>query len=425
MMKRQLERYGKWLIAVSVLIVLAVIVGSYILVNQRLAIPGRDVYEVRVEMSATPGLTPGLGQPANVAGVRVGDITGVELKDGRAIVALTIRRSKLAHVWANAHATLVPNTPLKDLQMEVAPGGGPGVPYLADGGLIPIARTSAPIDSDELTNALDDDTRQFFGALVGGADGGTHGRGGDLREILKTLAPTAEDLKVVSGALAERRRQLRRLVGNLATLTRSVATHDQQISQVVLSGSQTVTALAAEEAALRASVNKLPDALKTTRDALVSARGFAQELGPTSTALRPVARAAPGALRAARPLLAEALPILRDQVRPFVRSVQPIARDLGPITRDLSAVTPSLSTAFRVLQYTTNELAYNPEGKDEGFLFWTAWFLHNGVSFLSGEDANGAAWRGLGVFSCQQLTQSPGLTPILQALTGVVPGCAP
>ncbi len=71
-------------------------------------------------------------------------------------------------------------------------------------------------------------------------------------------------------------------------------------------------------------------------------------------------------------------------------------------------MTPALTTSFQVLNYIVNKLAYNPEGKEEGFLFWTAWFLHNGMSFLSSDDANGAsgaAW----VFDCNQTpTQSPG-----------------
>ncbi len=121
-MKRQLERYGRWLFAIGILMVVAVVCGSYILVNQRLSLPFRDTYHVKVEMAAVPGLTPGLGQPTNVAGVKVGIISGVELRDGRAIVDLEINRGKLAQVRDNAHATLVANSPLKDLQMELFPG---------------------------------------------------------------------------------------------------------------------------------------------------------------------------------------------------------------------------------------------------------------------------------------------------------------
>jgi len=423
MMKRQLQRYGKWLIALGVLMSVAFVCAGYILVQQRLSLPFRDTYHVKVEMARIPGLTPGLGQPANVAGVKVGIISGVELRNGRAIADLEITRSKLPRVWDNAHATLVPNSPLKDLQMEIFPGGSPGQP-LKDGGLIPVARTSPPIDSDELTNALDLDTRKFFNVLVGGADTGLEGRGKDLRALFASLGPTAEDLKSVSGALAERRRQLRRLVGNLAILTREVGKRDTELARLVDAGNATVTALATEEAALRASVRKLPGTLRTTDRALVTLREFAGELQPTTTALKPVVKNTAPALRAAGPLVREAVPILQTKLRPLIREAQPLARDLAPATKDLNAVTPALTTSFQVLNYIVNTLAYNPEGDEEGYLFWVAWFAHNGMSFISNDDGNGAFWRGLGAFDCNQTPALlPTLAPILQSIGAALPVC--
>ena len=421
-MKRQLDRYGRWLLAIGFLMSVAAVCAGYILVNQRLKLPFQDTYKVNVEMTQVPGLTPGLGQAVNVAGVKVGTITGVKLEDGLAVVDLEIKRDKLPKIWGNAFATMVPNSPLKDLLMEIRPGGPPA-PELKDGSTIRVARTSPPIDSDELTNALDADTRQFFQTLVSGVDTGLRGRGEDLRELFKTLGPASEDLASVSSALADRRKQLRRLVGNLAILSREVGKRDVELARVVDAGSATVTALASEERALRESVRKLPATLRTTRRALDSVKDFSRELGPAATRLRPVARKAGPALQAAAPLVREGTPILRDRIRPLVRELQPIARDLGPTTRDLNTVTPSLTTAFQVLNYVVNEAAFNPEGKDEGYLFWLAWFAHNASSFISTEDAHGAAWRGLGVFSCEQLAQSPNLAPILGGIAGALPVC--
>ncbi len=422
-MKRQLERYGRWLIAIGVLMSIAAVCAGYILVNQRLSLPFRDTYAVKVEMSTVPGLEPGLGQPANVAGVKVGIIKGVELKDGRAIVELEINRDKLPRVLDDASATLVPNSPLKDLQMELRPGRPPAK-ELPDGGLIPISRTAPPIDSDELTNALDADTRQFFNVLVASADQGLKDRGEDLRALFASLGPTAKDLQTVNGALAERRTELRRLVANLAILTRRVGARDVELARLVESGSATVQALASEEAALRESVRKLPGTLRTATRALGSVRRFSQELEPTARALRPAARLTPSALRAALPLLQEATPILRDRLRPLVREAQPLARDLTPTTTDLSAVTPSLTTSFQVLNYIVNTLAHNPEGKEEGYLFWTAWFAHNGMSFISNDDSNGAFWRGLLNFDCDSLAPVvPAIAPIIQQINSALPTC--
>jgi phospholipid/cholesterol/gamma-HCH transport system substrate-binding protein len=118
-----------------------------------------------------------------------------------------------------------------------------------------------------------------------------------------------------------------------------------------------------------------------------------------------------------------ATPILRGRLRPLVRRSQPLTGDLAPATRQLSAVTPKLSGAFQVLTYLVNELAYNPPGRDEGFLFWAAWFAHNTDSIMSAGDANGAVFRGLALGSCSTLTEQPGLSKIAGMLSKLLPIC--
>jgi len=357
----------------------------------------------------------------NVAGVRVGTISGVTVRNGHARVSMQIKPGKLKHVYTNAHATMVPNTPVKDLVVEVAPGGAPAK-VLPDGGTIPVARTTPQIESDELTAALDTDTRQYFRALIGGLGIATRGREKDVRELLRNLGPTAEQLRPLGDALVARRVELRRLVHNLAILAKAAGSKDKQLADVVVNANNTLGALASQEAALRTSLRQLPGTLAAASTSLGHATSFAHALAPTARALLPAARELPTALSAARPLLDRAEPILRTQLRPFTRDAQPVARDLGPAARDLTKVTPSLSNAFRVLVYVANELGYNPPGDNEGFLFWLAWFVHNANSLLSTQDAHGAVWRGLLVADCKALTSQPGTT-LLRTLLGPIPGC--
>jgi phospholipid/cholesterol/gamma-HCH transport system substrate-binding protein len=356
-----------------------------------------------------------------VAGVRVGTISGVDFRNGHARVSMQIKPGKLKHVYTNAHATMVPNTPVKDLVVEVAPGGPPAR-VLSDGGTIPVARTTPQIESDELTAALDTDTRQYFRALIGGLGVGTRGREKDIREFLKNLGPTAQQLRPLGDALVARRVALARLVHNLGILAKAAGSKDKQLAEVVVSANRTFGALAGQEAALRGSLRRLPGTLDTASRSLGHATTFANALAPTARALLPAARELPGALTATRPLLNAAEPILRKQLRPFTRDAQPIARDLGPAALDLTKVTPSLSNAFRVLVYVANELGYNPPGDNEGFLHWLAWFVHNANSMLSTQDAHGAVWRGLLAVNCKGLTNQPG-SPLIATLLGPIPGC--
>src|SRR3712207_7284392 len=56
---------------------------------------------------------PGLGQPVEVAGVKVGTISDARLSGGRALVTLEIERHQLAAVHRDARVALQPVTPLR------------------------------------------------------------------------------------------------------------------------------------------------------------------------------------------------------------------------------------------------------------------------------------------------------------------------
>ncbi|MDX6698423.1 MAG: phospholipid/cholesterol/gamma-HCH transport system substrate-binding protein [Solirubrobacteraceae bacterium] len=421
-MPRAIREYGRFVAAIVVFGVISAVSGAYIVTQQRLRTPLEDRYEIAVELPTSQSLTSGQNQAVNVAGVRVGDVVRTRLREGRALVTLSIERGKLPHVYRDARAHLHPNTPLKDMQIELYPGRPPA-PRMGSGDVLPVAQSTAPVDSDELLAALDTDTRAYFRVLISASERGLRGRGRDLRLALRALGPTTEQLRRVGDAMAVRRGQLARLVHNLAVLSRATAARDRELGTVVEAGAATLRALAGQDAALRQSVALLPSTLASARSSLVHATALANETGPTLNALMPTARRLPAALRAAGPLVARTEPFLRTQVRPLVREAAPVVADLGPAIANLQVLSPHLKTAFSVFDYVANELAYNPAGDDEGYLFWLAWFAHNANSALSTEDAHGPAIRGLALVSCSSLASQPSLGPVLQAFTGVVPAC--
>jgi phospholipid/cholesterol/gamma-HCH transport system substrate-binding protein len=424
MLRRQLERYGKWLIAIAILMAAGLGTAGVILVHQRLPLPWQKRYTVQVAFMNTAGVSPGLGQRVTVAGVTVGTILTSKLEDGHAVAKLEIDPKKLPRkrIHVDARAVLVPNTPLKDQQVDIDPGRAK-TPSLPDGKKIEVANTSVPVDSDDLLNALDADTRDYFQILIGSTAEGLHGRGNDLRQLLRALGPTTRQIGELSAAVVGRRAQLRRLVTNLHVLSSATAAKDEQIGRVVDAADQTLQAISSQDSALSQSVALLPDTLARGRRTVRNTRDLAEQLVPTVRALNPAIRKLPGALVTVKPLLDEAVPVLRDKVRPLVREIQPLARDLTPAAVDLNAVTPSLTSAFRVLNYVAGELGYNPPGSNEGFIFWLAWFAHNGNSFLSTEDLNGSIWRGFGLIDCTSLVNQPQIVPLLQAVIGNLPVC--
>jgi phospholipid/cholesterol/gamma-HCH transport system substrate-binding protein len=324
-------------------------------------------------------------------------------------------------LYANAHADLVPNTPLKDMQVNIFPGS-PGAGLLPKGGTIPVAQTTSPTDADDLLQSLDTDTRTWFTSLITDLDQATAGRGRDIRKLLNTLGPTSAQLRQIGDLLAARRHELAAVVHNLGVLTKATSVKDTQLREVVRSGDATVQALASQDVALTNAVRLLPGTLATTRSTLADLTPLADALGPTATALIPTAKRLPSTLRDSQTLFEGAALLPLKQIPPFVNAVIPLANRLGPLTTNLGTAIPPLTASFKVLNYVTNELGYNPGGRNPGFLYWLAWFAHDLDSFISTGDANGPVWRGIVIVNCGGLSGTA-IGPLLKTLLGTTFGC--
>lgn len=419
--RHQIRRYGRHFIALVALALLGSACGFFILLNQRLPNPFQNFYAINGAFPTAAGVVAGLGEPVNVAGVRVGQITGTSLRDGQAIIHMQIDPGKVPHLYRDAHADLIPNTPLKDMQVDIAPGD-PSAGVLRSGDTIPVGQTLSPIDSDELLSALDTDTRTWLASLLTSLGQGTAGRGPDIRALLRALGPTAAQARQITQLLAARRTELAAIVHNFGRLTEAVNAKDGQLRTAVVAGDQAISALASQNAALRQSVSRLPGTLATARGTLHDLTGFANALGPTATALVPTAKSLPATLRNSRTVFQGAALLPLQEIRPFVKASAPLSKALTPLAADLRIEVPDLIKAFKVLAYSTNELAYNPGGRNPGFLYWLAWFAHNSASFISTSDANGPVWRTLLVASCRGLKTLP-IGPVLEQVLGTNFGC--
>jgi phospholipid/cholesterol/gamma-HCH transport system substrate-binding protein len=420
-MRTQIRRYGRSAAIVLALMVTGTAAGFYILLQQRLPNPFHTYYSVDAAFTSAAAVVPGLGEPVNVAGVHVGEITGTSLRNGQGIVHMEIDPSKIEHLYRDAHANLVPNTPLKDMEVDISPGHrSAGV--LPAGTTIPVAQTTTPIDSDDLLDSLDADTRTWFTSLVTELGNGSKGRGQDIRKLFAALGPTAAQTRQIGDLLAARREQLARIVHNLGVLSKAASAKDDQLQTAVDAGNATVQALANQNTALRDAITRLPGTLATTRTTLADVTDLANALGPTATALLPTARRLPTTLRQTQTLFQGAALLPLREIPPFVKAVLPLAGQLPALTSGLRQAVPALIDSFKVIAYVANETAYNPGGKNPGFLYWLSWFVHNSNSFISSSDANGPVWRALILTSCSSL-RTFSFGPLIETLLGTTFGC--
>jgi phospholipid/cholesterol/gamma-HCH transport system substrate-binding protein len=382
--------------AIIGLIVIAAGLSLYILDKQRMRFPWEEKpYVLQAEFSTAQAVTAGQGQTVRVSGVRIGDLGAVKLRDGRAIVEMRIDPEYRGMVHTDATALLRPRTGLKDMFIDLEPGTGEA-PAAKDGWTLPIAATAPDVNLDEVLAELDADTRDYLKLLISDAGRGLKGRGLDLQEVFARFEPTHRDLAQVNGAVAERRKNLRRLIHSLNSLNAELASRGEDLTGLVDASQAVLRQFAAEESNVSGAVRELPRTLAETTTALERVQRFADVLAPAAEHLVPAAKALPAANEALIPLGREGAPLVREDIRPFVREARPVVADLRPSARGLGRSTAPLTRAFGQVNSFFNMLAYNPGGREapsadrqEGYLFWLAWLQHMGTQLFSMSDAHG------------------------------------
>ena len=277
------------------------------------------------------------------------------------------------------------------------------------------------MNPDEVLAQLDGDTRAYLRILLGsGAQALSGDSPAQLRESFKRFAPTTRDARRITQLLALRRQNVRRVVHNFQELATELGSKDRELAGLVGSSNANFEAIARQDQSLRGALRLLPGTLEQTRDDADQgqrARGEPRARRCRSCARAP-ARSGRRCSRRARSC-ARRPRRSRNQLRPFARDVRPTVRELRRAATDLAVATPRLRKTFKFVNTVLNELAYNPPGSEEGFLFWNSWAAHNAATVFGTQDAHGPVRRGLLVLSCDSLSvldQIKQTTPSLKVL---------
>jgi len=395
-------------VAMLFMVLIALAVGGYILSNQRFYAPawvpvfGENFYELEAELETAQAVVPGQGQTVNIAGVKVGEIGQVRLEDGRAVVEMKMR-PEYAEVYEDATILLRPKTGLKDMFLELDPGTA-STGRLEEGERIGVENTLPDVNPDEILAQLDGDTRDYLRVLLNsGAEALDGDTPAELRETFKRFEPTSRDGKLITAKLSERRRNIRRVMHNFSLLSTELGANDKQLGELVQSANANFEAIGSQDTRLQEALRLFPGALEQTETSLARLDEFSGQLGPALAKLRPGARALGPALQATRPFLRDTTPVIENELRPFARDVRPVVRDTRRAAGDLAEVTPKLASSFDVLNSLLDTLAYNPDGSEEGFLFWASWLNHLNAQIFTQQDAHGPVRRGLVLVSCGSL----------------------
>jgi phospholipid/cholesterol/gamma-HCH transport system substrate-binding protein len=410
--KRAIAAHRVDFAAIAVLIVAAIGVTAYILEHQPSFVFGQTYYEVRAPFATAAAVTSGQGQAVTIAGVQVGQVGGVSLHNGQAIVTMNIYK-QYAPIYRDATVLLRPRTPLKDMYLELDPGTRRSG-RVPNGGMLSAANTQPDVDLSEILSSLDSDTRNYLVLLLSAGAQAFHDPGArgtapsaaavaDLRGTLKRFAPLDRDTKRFASLLATRRANIRRAIHNLNLVTNAFGGVEGQLASLIRASNTNFSAIAANDTQLEQTLTEFPPTLQQSIVTLNKVRGFATASTTTLQQLEPFARNLGPALKASRPLFHDTTPVIANQLRPFSVAIQPLARTLAAGAPKLTTTIPALTSSISVLNTLFNELAHQPNAGQQSYLFWGAWLAHIADSLVGTQDANGAVLQGIFMGTCAEL----------------------
>jgi phospholipid/cholesterol/gamma-HCH transport system substrate-binding protein len=418
-LRDQIERYRVAFVSVVTMIVIALLVGGYILAHERLSVPswvpgiGSSYVTLKADFHTAQAVTAGQGQAVTIAGAKVGEIASVEVHEGSARVTMNITPKYARYIYRDATMLLRPKTQLKDMTVEIDPGS-PRAGKIKSGYVVPQAQTAPDVNFEEFLSAVDAETRTYLQELLAGAGQGLKGNSANLSAAFKRFDPIARLSTKLSHELKLRQANISRSVHNFQLVLSALGNKDDEIAKLVDTSNAVFKTFSEQDRNVERTLRLLPGTLTKTRNGLGKLGTLASVAGPALRELEPFAKALAPANKAASKAFEETTPVIKNEIRPFARQVVPVINQIGPSIKQLGEAFPGLQNSFSVLNEFFNEIGYNPGPKQGGFMFFLGWANHNLNSVLSTAEAHGPIGRTVSYLNCEVL-------PLLNAIGTVNP----
>ncbi|OLB76066.1 MAG: hypothetical protein AUI14_19710 [Actinobacteria bacterium 13_2_20CM_2_71_6] len=274
--------------------------------------PARD-YTLRAAFADANGLTRGAG--VVVAGVPVGQVTGVAASGRRAVVAMRIDH-RYAPVHRGTIARIRYSTLLAQKYVELSPAAG--TPALADGATIPSDQTVSPVDFDQFLSTLDPETRRQAQVLVQQLGGGVSGRAETLNLLLDQASGLAGESRGGLATLDTHDADLRAITADLAVTSRRLALSRERLGDLVAATGDVTGTLTANDRSLDDALVRLAH---TGRDLDQTLDGNEANLHDTVTSLDPFLAGLNGTLATVQPELHGGQADIRDTMNLLLPSI--------------------------------------------------------------------------------------------------------
>jgi phospholipid/cholesterol/gamma-HCH transport system substrate-binding protein len=327
-------------------------------------------YRVRAIFMSAFSVIP--GEDVKIAGVKVGKIESLDVTpDHKAAVVLRIDRPGFDDFRTDAECTIRPQSLIGERFVECTPTQprpenaqpapklrkiekGPGKGQY----LLPVDRTSKPVDLDLVNNTLRLPYRERLAVILNELGTGLAGRGGDLRQAIINANPALKQTDEVLAILAAQNRVLANLARDGDTILAPLARDRAKVADFVSKANTTSQATAERSVALEQDIAKLPAFLRELTPTMQRLGGLSDQMTPVLTDLGAEAPSINRFIEELGPFSQAGIPALQslgaaaDVGGPALTKSKPIITDVGQLASAAKPLTNNLASLLTSLKGT-------------------------------------------------------------------------
>ncbi len=319
--------------ALTVMAVLAAVVGGIVLTGARDTDPALKTYEI--EFDNAFGLVA--GGDLKIGGVKAGQTSGFELtkqEPYRVVVTAEVTEPGFDGLRRDAECDVRQQSLIGEYFVDCGLGSR-DQPELPEGGRIPVAQTSSTIPPDLINTVMRRPYRERFRLIISELGTGLAGRPEELNEVIRRAHPALEETTETLAVLREHNELMRDFFADADRVSAAVEPVKEDVARWAEEAADTTAIQASRSDRLARYWNRLPE--------------FLGELEPTMAELSQTASRQVPTLRK----LGAAAPELEG----FLRSAVPFARESRESIDDLGQAADAGNAAVREAREEVKELA--------------------------------------------------------------------
>jgi virulence factor Mce-like protein len=301
-------------VLVGAVTTLVVIVAVFLAYNANNGLPFVPTRSLRVQIANGAELVP--GNEVRSGGFRIGvvdDMKPVRMPNGRIGAELHLKLDKkVGAVPVDTTVEIRPRSALGLKYVEFTKGRSRQT--LPDGGLLPLAQTSVPVELDQVYNMFDKRTRAASQTNLQGFGNAFAGRGEDLSRFIQSAPALFGHLRPVMANLADPRTDLKDFFKQLGDTARIVAPISKVNANLFTEMADTFEAWSRDPQALKDTIAKQPATLDVATQSLRVQRPFLIHTAAFSRDLNAAAGELPSTLPPLNRALEVGTPVTRRSV---------------------------------------------------------------------------------------------------------------